>query len=234
MKKLFILLFLSLSLFVQSQEYNSLIIKQGKTIEEFVPKNWKIIYKSDGDLNKDKIKDVAFVIENTAKENFILNDGLGGDTLNINPRFLLILFKNELGYKLQSVNEDFIPSQNDAESTCLADSFLQDGGMEIINGILIINLRYWLSCGSWEVSDKVFKFKFQNNKFELIGYDSWNFHRASGEKNTESINFLTKKKQLVTGLNEFEESKPITVWKNIKINKLLNLEELTADSEINF
>lgn len=61
---------------------------------DFVPKNWKVIAKTQGDLNADKIDDLVLVIEDTRKENFISNDGLGETTLNTNPRFLLVLFKN--------------------------------------------------------------------------------------------------------------------------------------------
>ncbi len=219
---------------VNSQNNQPIIHKEGKLITDFVPRKWKIIAKSEGDLNKDKMIDIAFVIENTAIENIILNEGLGKDTLNVNPRFLLVLFKTDSKYVLKSINKKFIPSQDDAESPCLEDPFMENGGIEIKNGVLYIDLHYWLSCGSWYVTDRKYKFRFQDNSFVLIGYDSTSFHRSSGESESESINFLSKKKELITGMNEFEESNPKTTWKSIKIEKLIKLEDLTTDSEIDY
>ena len=234
MKQLLYLFFLAFVTIVNSQNNNPIIPKEGMTMADFVPSKWNVIAKSEGDLNKDKMNDVAFVIENTAKENFVLNNGFGNDTLNINPRFLLVLFKTNSNYVLKSINKKFIPSQHDSVSTCLEDPFMENGGIEIKNGVLNIDLHYWLSCGSWYVTDRNYKFRFQDNNFVLIGYDSSSFHRSSGESESISINFLSKKKQLITGMNEFNESNPKTIWKNIKIEKLIKLEELTTDSEIDY
>lgn len=234
MKQLLYLFFLASVTLVNSQNNQPIIPKEGKLIADFVPRKWKIIAKSEGDLNKDKINDVAFVIENTATENIILNEGLGKDTLNVNPRFLLVLFKTDSKYVLKSINKKFIPSQDDLESPCLEDPFMENGGIEIKNGVLTIDLHYWLSCGSWYVTDRKYKFRFQDNSFVLIGYDSSSFHRSSGESESKSINFLSKKKELITGMNEFEESNPKTTWKSIKIEKLIKLEDLTTDSEIDY
>lgn len=234
MKQLLYLFFLTFVTIVNSQNSNPSIPSEGKLIADFVPNKWKVIAKSEGDLNKDRINDVAFVIENTATENIILNEGLGKDTLNVNPRFLLVLFKTDSKYVLKSINKKFIPSQDDSESPCLDDPFMENGGIEIKNGVLNIDLHYWLSCGSWYVTDRKYKFRFQENSFVLIGYDSSSFHRSSGESQSISINFISKKKQLITGMNEFEESNPKTTWKSIKIEKLIKLEDLTTDSEINY
>ncbi len=234
MKQLLYLFFLTFVTIVNSQNSNPSIPSEGKLIADFVPNKWKVIAKAEGDLNKDRINDVALVIENTATENIILNEGLGKDTLNINPRFLLVLFKTDSKYVLKSINKKFIPSQDDSESPCLDDPFMENGGIEIKNGVLNIDLHYWLSCGSWYVTDRKYKFRFQENSFVLIGYDSSSFHRSSGESQSISINFISKKKQLITGMNEFEESNPKTIWKSIKIEKLIKLEDLTTDSEIDY
>ncbi|GAA4046456.1 hypothetical protein [Flavobacterium chungnamense] len=234
MKQLLYLFFLASVTLVNSQNNQPIIPKEAKLIADFVPRTWKIIAKSEGDLNKDKINDVALVIENTATENIILNEGLGKDTLNINPRFLLVLFKTDSKYVLKSINKKFIPSQDSSVSLCLDDPFMENGGIEIKNGVLNIDLHYWLSCGSWYVTDRNYKFRFKDNNFVLIGYDSSSFHRSSGESQSISINFLSKKKQLITGMNEFEESNPKTTWKSIKIEKLIKLEDITTDSEIDY
>ncbi|WP_298118157.1 hypothetical protein [Flavobacterium sp.] len=234
MKQVLYLFFLTFVTIVNSQNNNPFIPKEGKLVADFVPNKWKVIAKSEGDLNKDKINDVAFVIENTATENIVLNGGFGKDTLNLNPRFLLVLFKTDSKYVLKSINKKFIPSQDNSVSPCLDDPFMENGGIEIKNGVLNIDFHYWLSCGSWFVTDRNYKFRFQGESFVLIGYDSSSFHRSTGEGNSLIINFLSKKKELITGTNEFKETNPKTTWKNIKIEKLIKLEDLTTDSEIDY
>ncbi len=61
--------------------------------QSFVPKNWKILEKVQGDLNQDDQADIALIIEDTNPDNFVANAGLGSDVLNVNERKLLVLFK---------------------------------------------------------------------------------------------------------------------------------------------
>jgi hypothetical protein len=185
---------------------------------DFVPKNWKVIAKTQGDLNADKVDDLVLVIEDTNKENFISNDGLGETTLNTNPRFLLVLFKNsENKFYLDKKNKIAIHPEGDIESTCLEDPFLSGKGIQISRGLLKLSLRYFLSCGSWEINVNDYTFRFQNNQFVLIGYDTFSIHRSSGEIEESSYNFLTKKKSITKGENEFfpKKSKAKTQWYKI-------------------
>ena len=224
--KFFICIFLScysiFSLQAQNSSYN-------KNYKSFIPKGWKEHSKVVGDVNKDKVNDMVLVIEEVNNANIILNESLGKDTLNTNPRTLLVLFgdKNK-GYQLKTSNAKFLPSEDDAESRCLADP-LSEGGISIEKGLIKINMNYWLSCGSWYVTNYNYTFRYQNEKFELIGLDCYSFHRASGESSTTSINFSTKKKQVITGTNEFEGGKPKEKWSAIKVGKLFNLAQISTD-----
>ncbi len=237
MKSSFSFLFLALSCFVLSQE----IPKNGKSISSFVPDNWKIIEQAEGDLNKDKKNDFVLIIEETNPENISRNDGLGSPEINLNPRWLLILLNTDKGFELKEINKTFIPTEDDIESTCLADP-LMDGGIEIKNGVLMVSLHYWLSCGSWYTGSNTYTFRFQKNEFELIGFDSEEFHRASGEMTSASINFSTQKMSITTGGNMFGEdgdgneikSEEKTEWKTFKINKLQNLKTLKTPLEWEF
>jgi hypothetical protein len=102
-------------------------------------------------------------------------------------------------------------------------------GLIIEKGVLKIDLNYWYSCGSWYTNHNTYIFRYQNNQFEMIGYESSEFHRASGEATSISINYSTKKKIETTGLNEFNESKTKSKVSKIKINKLYNLNEIVMD-----
>lgn len=197
-----------------------------------IPENWKIISQVSGDLNKDGIEDLVLIIENTDVSNIIKNEGLGAPSLNINPREILVFFKDERNnYMLIEKNAiGFIQSENDEESTCLADPLMIDGGIKISNNILIVHFNYWLSCGSWSVNDASYKFRFQNNSFELIGFDHFSFNRATTEETRTSLNFSTKKKEETIGLNQSEESKPKTTKSTIKVNQLYKLKNCNENT----
>ncbi|SDG05654.1 hypothetical protein SAMN05421827_10368 [Pedobacter terrae] len=224
-----LLLLISVQLFAQSDHPQ--IPKTGTNINAFVPKGWKIIYRAKGDLNKDHLPDEAIIIQNTNPKNIIKNDGMGSDQLNVNPRMLLVLFKTSGNYSLQAQNTNFIPTENDAENTCLADPLQETGAISIKNGVLILSYQYWLSCGSYGVSNVDYTFRFQNQKMELIGFQTGEYSRSSGEENITSINFSTRKKSETSGGNMFSDktNKPKTVWKKFNWGRLFTLDEMTEE-----
>ncbi len=209
------------------------IMAQENSIKKYIPENWKIIQKIKGDLNKDKKDDLVLIIEETDATKVLKNDGLGAQLLNTNPRGIMVFFNDNNKYTLISKNlKGFIPSENDVENPCLEDPL---NLVEIEKNILIINFNYWLSCGSWYVNNATYKFRYQNNSFELIGFDHSEFHRASGESKEKSINFSTKEQIITTGLNVFDgKDNPKMVKSKIKINKLYKLKECQEDIYFNF
>lgn len=229
-KPFFIIVFLIFSGNIFSQKFP----ERAMLIEDFVPRGWKVIYHVQGDLNKDQAEDHVMIIENTDPENFKKNESLGLDSLNLNPRTVLVFFKNKgQGYSLAAKNTTgFIPAENSAINSCLEDPLLETGGISIENGLLKISFSYWLSCGSWYVNNADYTFRFQNGCFQLIGFDHSEFHRASGEESSTSINFSTRKKSETTGANMSDDKpdKPKTVWTTIKVNKLYDLEDLQDET----
>jgi hypothetical protein len=239
MKKILITFFLNIGYMACLAQSNNLNIKKTVfKISDFVPAKWKIIAEAKGDLNKDGLVDVALVIENTDSKNFISNaDRLGRDTLNINPRMLMVLFKQNNGkYLLAARNTGFVPSENDDESPCLADPIGETGGIEIKKGVLIVSFQYWLSCGSYGVNTNSYTFRYQDKKFALIGLDEHYYSRASGEITKMSINFSTNSMNYTEGGNMFkeEDSKPKTKFKKIPAKKLLDLATVTIDAVSGF
>lgn len=189
------------------------IIKNyGIQITDFIPKDWILIDSVGGDLNKDKYKDYAIVIES---ENGIYDEDSLHET---KPRILLILFwnKQKNRFQLKVRNDSFIMS---FESDFMDDPF---GGVGIKNGVLEISFHLFYSAGSWWVTDHLYKFRYQNNEFELIGYDAYAFHRATSETRSCSANFLTRKYNISTG--EGDELK--TEWKTIESENKIKLDSL--------
>ena len=226
-KLLFILsLFLIFSIFSFGENFP----EKAKNIDGFIPKGWKTVLSAKGDLNNDKLEDVAIIIEKTDKANIVKNENLGSEYLNLNPRILLVLFKQKNGsYILASKNDkDFIKSEGDKENPALMDTL---DNISIKNNILKIKFNYFLSAGSWSVTQNTYTFRFQNKKFELIGFDSNSYMRNSGNQEEFSINFSTNKVKITTGGNMFDEkaNKPKEEWKTIKANKKYVLDEMTSD-----
>lgn len=228
-RKLFfiLLLFLISSIYVFGENFP----QKAKTVNDFIPKGWKKILTTNGDLNKDKLEDTVIVIEKEDKKNIKKNDGFGPEELNLNPRILLVLFKQKDGtYILASKNDKgFIKSEGNDDNPALMDT-LDD--IIIKNNVLKIVFNYFMSAGSWWTSTNVYIFRFQNNVFELIGYESNAYMRNTGEEEGTSINFSTNKAKITTGGNIFEEKEnnPKDEWRYLKFEKKYILDEMTKST----
>ena len=184
------------------EEYPTDFPEQGNKMEDFLPKHWSAIMKVDGDLNKDGLADTALIVEQENPENIIVTEY--NDTLNTNPRALLVLFKQENGtYKLAAKNDKgFIEPPK--ESSSLLDP-LGEGDINIKNNTLRLRFQYFFSAGSWYITNVEYVFRYQNSHFELIGVETNSFHRATGEETIVSFNLSTNKLETTMGGNVFEE-----------------------------
>ena len=228
-RKLFFIL--SLFLIYSTYIFGENFPQKAKTVNDFIPKGWKKILTTNGDLNKDKLEDTVIVIEKEDKKNIKKNDGFGSEELNLNPRILLVLFKQKDGtYILASKNDKgFIKIEGNDNNPALMDT-LDD--IIIKNNVLKIVFNYFMSAGSWWTSTNVYIFRFQNNVFELIGYESNAYMRNTGEEEGTSINFSTNKAKITTGGNIFEEKEnnPKDEWRYLKFEKKYILDEMTEST----
>jgi len=195
----------------------------------WIPPGWKLIANATGDLNGDGLKDAVLVLEQTDPAKLKTNDDLGAPILNLNPRRLLVLFNGTGGYRLVFSRDRLLPGENDENSPCLMDPLMQEGGISISRGRLLIDLRFWSSCGSYGVSHQKFTFRLENDRFRLIGYDTWEFSRSSGDGSAFSINFLTGQRKTTSGQSEFKPSKPADVWDRIPVRDRFHLDEMSLD-----
>ena len=184
------------------EEYPTDFPEQGNKMEDFVPKHWSAIMKVDGDLNKDGLADTALIVEQENPTNISITEY--NDTLNTNPRALLVLFKQENGtYKLAAKNDKgFIEPPK--ENSSLLDP-LGEGDINIKNNTLRLKFQYFFSAGSWYITNVEYVFRYQNSHFELIGVETNSFHRATGEETIVSFNLSTNKLETTMGGNIFEE-----------------------------
>ncbi len=221
-----ILVFLACSSEVLSQSDVPDLKETGASFQDILPSKWRTLASKFGDLNQDGIEDLVFAIQNTDESNLEKSEGIGRDTIDLNPRILGIYFGTREGRfvkRLQS-NGFIILQDSPTMDEPLADLHVTK------SGVLKIDFNFWFSAGSWTTSSHSYKFRFQDNKFALIGYDSSEAHRGSGETTDYSINFLTRKMSITKGNFSTDDPKKVE-WKNFKLDELNSLESMKKPFE---
>lgn len=188
---LFVLLFAKTTN-AQSFKYPS-AAEQGKTIKSLLPAQWKVIDSIKGDLNNDKIEDLALVLEFYAavKESRAYGDY---DTDLITelqkPRMLAVYFKQGKNYKLALQNNNFIlRSQEGGE---MGDPLRP---MSISNNTLVLN--YEGGAGwKWKLN---YAFKHISGSWQLIKAANCSYKNGSEEMTKKEYDFLNKKGKVITG-----------------------------------
>ncbi|MBR7001686.1 MAG: hypothetical protein IKI11_03365 [Neisseriaceae bacterium] len=203
MKKIFFILSFSLV----SNLYAQNLLQQGRNSQEIVPQGWEKI-EAQGDLNQDGKTDLVILTKPNFKENMKTRDD--GFVYNFNQPILAIYFGQDDGrFKLFKQYKDLI----------MADDEYMNIETDIkINrkGSLIIDINPFMSAGSYTNQRSQYTYRYQNKDFYLIGKDASMLHRATGEEETVSENYLTWKKVVIND-NAFENGKRKEKWH--KLNK---------------
>lgn len=215
MRQLLLLLILS-SIAVATEKFP----QSGKTINAFAINGWKINTKASGDLNKDGIVDYA--LELTHKDEVQIIDTSEGiypeDSLFYQPAALLILFQKGDSLIKVKVSHDILPRPEGLNHCHTMET------MDIQRGVLNIGTTSFMSMGSWWAGSTTFRYRYQKEDFYLIGKDETSYHRASGEANECSTNYLTAK-QRTKDFNMFNDSIPEKIeWHKIPRKPLEKLE----------
>jgi len=168
-------------------------------------------------LNKDGIDDLALVLHENNPENFV--PIITEDGTDTNPRILAILFGNKNGaYDLITQNYTVIPRYT-GWSPYMHDLPVN---VHIVRGTLQVS---WSESKPSVESNERYTFRWQNKRFELIGYDTEGNSRSDYEWAT-SINFSTRTRQN-TCTNGSTDDKP---EKNSKQYKLAPNRKWTIDT----
>ena len=210
-------------------------LEKASKVEDFIPKGWKSILVKKGDLNKDKIHDVVLFIQKNDPKNFRNAESgymyMPLENANFNPIIVLVLLKdNDSQYNLIAKNEKgFFPSEGKAHEEVL-ETIPDSDSITIKNNTLRI---YTFFEGVRDMSSTEYVFRYQNNRFELIGLEIKSYVRHSTSGDTEedkySINFSTKKLERYRSWGNISSDK-IKEEKNektININKNYILENMT-------
>ncbi|MEZ0171594.1 hypothetical protein [Microvirga sp. TS319] len=173
--------------------------KQAASAEGFVPQGWRIEARASGDLDRDGIDDLAFLLRQDDPKNVLENTGLGENPFDTNPRILAVAFRSGPSgdYVLGLENHTLIPRRGDPVQE---DPFGEDnGGIAVERGVLAVTLHLFMTAGGWDMFTATHKFQYRNGRFELIGFDRFNTHRASGRTTDISANYLTRKVRTAVG-----------------------------------
>ena len=208
--------------------------QKASKVEDFIPKGWKSIVVKKGDLNKDKIDDVVLLIQKNDPKNFRNAESgymyMPIENANFNPIIVLVLLKDkDSQYNLVAKNEKgFIVSEGKAHEEVL-QSIEDSNSITIKNNTLRIYTYFEAIRGG---SSSTYIFRYQNNKFELIGLEitEGGTYGDDMEFNTYSLNFSTKKlikTKETSKIGSDEKSKIDKKEKTININKNYILENMT-------
>ena len=197
-------------------------------------RGWEIAQEAHGDLDGDGRAEAVLVIHQNDPQFVKENDSLGAQRLDLNPRALLILKREGEGWRQLARTDTLVPPAGSLDAPCLADP-LEDGGVAIVDGVLSVAFHYWLSCGSYGVTTRDYKFRLQEGRFRLIGFDRLEFSRASGRGDEVSINYLTGRRKSATGITVIEpdeldapQAPPEESWETIT-RDILFLEDIDTD-----
>jgi len=178
-----IIVLLALQFSTFAQEVLLKIPVSGKSIKDFIPKDYEIKDSISGDLNKDGLKDIVLVLSHLQEDTFEMDEEP--------KRLLLILFKSAVGFKLSGKSSEVVMCRHCGGM--YGDPYSQ---LDITKGVLSIE-HYGGSSWRWTETRK---FRYQQNGFYLIGSTSnlfWNVQDCDGKgigeagKNFKDINYLT-------------------------------------------
>ena len=189
--------------------------KQGASVEQIVPEGWEH-KEATGDLNKDGIKDLVVLAKPNFKEKMKTRDD--GYEYNFNPYILAIYFgqadDNQQQWKQY---EELFPADDEWISVDVDIEVTERGTLNISTGT-------FASGGSYGTNQTKYTYRFQNGDFYLIGRESTDMMRNTGEMTTISENYLTWKRQTIKD-NAFEEGMKKETWSKLTKKPLEKLGE---------
>ena len=157
---------------------------QAATVQAFVPKNWKVEEKVEGDLNGDRKPDTVLKLIETANTN---RDSSAAQ--RDRARVLLVLQQSNGQWQRIGFAPRLLLCSN-----CGGVLGSLDGAnvqVKIDQGVLLVRQFR----GSREATETLHRFRLDKaNRLVLIGQDVRQYDRLTGDETRESSNFLTGQK----------------------------------------
>jgi hypothetical protein len=152
---------------------SSQLPREGRTLDDFTPRGWAAADKTEGDLNADRIADIAAILVPVS----------AGSPVEEGPRLLAVLLGGADGkFRLAGSNDELL--------VCVhCGGVKESAGIEIKKGVLIVSQM----TGSREYTDQTWRFRYSPklSRFVLIGKDRTDGDAILGAGDKVSSNFLT-------------------------------------------
>lgn len=161
------------------------LLHEGTSLENFVPKGWKVDFQVSGDLNSDGIPDIAAILVEDKPEN-----DLSGADEGPAHAFIVLLSADNGKFTLSGKNDKLLLCKGCGGVKEFVD-------IRIKKGVLVVSQM----SGSREYAYTTWRFRYdpKMQRFVLIGRDNEEGDNATGEKTTESSNYLTGVKTIQKG-----------------------------------
>lgn len=183
------------------------LVRAAASAEEFAPEGWRVEQVVEGDISRDGIADLVFVLRQTDPAGVISRDYF--PPADINPRILAVaLGSGGGGFTLAGQDDALIPTRT-ADGLNMEDPF--DQGLSIENGSVIVRVNLFMNMGGADMGPYEFRFRHQDGAVRLIGYDHTNVQRMTGESRAVSVNFLTGRMTRTTGRIDSDVEKTETL-----------------------
>jgi hypothetical protein len=203
--------------------YPTLPAEAGRA-EGFVPRGWAIERRVEGDLNADGLADLALVLQARDPRNILANEGLGENPFDANPRIIAIAFARPggAGYRLAVQNHSLVaPRTNPVQLDPFGEG---ESIFEIARGNLRLSLHLFMTAGGWTMGNSTYTFRWQDDGLRLIGFDSRMVQRNSGEIESLSVNYLTRRVRVATG-HVSRDSERVR-WRRLRPGPLLTVAQI--------
>lgn len=208
-----LLLFCCSATYAQSFKY-PVLIPQGKTIKSLIPAQWKVIDSVYGDLNNDKVEDLALIYEFYAavKENRAYGDNTTELITEIQrPRMLAVYFKSGRNYKLVTQNNNFILRSEEGGS-------MGDPLRPLVIADNVLNLAFEGGANwRWKLN---YSFKYQDKDWQLTKASNYSYHSGSGDMNSKKYDFINKKRIITIGKINNKDSGNEIIEQNLTFKTL--------------
>jgi hypothetical protein len=184
---------------------------QGKTIQDFVPKGWKIQDKVEGDINSDRKPDTVLTL-------------VEAGTQSERARAMVVLVKQPGGLRRLGVANKLLLC-----SSCAGILSNPDGAgasIKIKSGVITVSQL----SGSRSARETVHRFWIDKSsqRLVLIGKDILEFDRANGDSTLTSKNYLTGQQIVEKSQSQkVVSTKKSTIAKSKQFIETINIE---ADS----
>ncbi len=208
---------------IHAQDAKPLLVSQVKLRADapilFAPRGWKIEKRISGDLNRDKIADLALVLVEKLTDNYPDNSSNSAPR----ARALVVLLKEGKGWHRVGFNNSMLLGTRDGGA--LYGVVETPVNVSIKRGVLEINQ----DNGSREVTDMTYKFRLDKRvpRLYLIGSELSASDRLINGGRSESTNYLTgvKKITLIQGETEVETTRTVRVSRKLRPLESIRIEE---------